>query len=58
MDEPTIHRGLQAVEQLESALDSYNAALLLVSTTPRLLETLARSLSSGASEVVRAGWAA
>ncbi|MFE4633568.1 ribosomal protection-like ABC-F family protein [Streptomyces sp. NPDC056773] len=40
LDEPTNHLDLQAIEQLESALDSYDGTLLLVSHDRRLLQSL------------------
>ncbi|MFF3641535.1 ABC-F family ATP-binding cassette domain-containing protein [Streptomyces sp. NPDC002564] len=40
LDEPTNHLDLPAIEQLESALDSYTGTLLLVSHDRRLLETV------------------
>jgi ATPase subunit of ABC transporter with duplicated ATPase domains len=40
LDEPTNHLDLPAIEQLESALQSYNGTLLLVSHDRRLLETV------------------
>ncbi|MFB7908273.1 ribosomal protection-like ABC-F family protein [Kitasatospora sp. NPDC056076] len=40
LDEPTNHLDLQAIEQLESALESYSGTLLLVSHDRRLLETV------------------
>ncbi|MGW6533009.1 ABC-F family ATP-binding cassette domain-containing protein [Streptomyces venezuelae] len=40
LDEPTNHLDLPAIEQLESALDSYNGTLLLVSHDRRLLQTV------------------
>ena len=38
LDEPTNHLDLPAIEQLESALDSYGGTLVLVSHDRRLLE--------------------
>jgi ATPase subunit of ABC transporter with duplicated ATPase domains len=40
LDEPTNHLDLPAIEQLESALDTYQGTLLLVSHDRRLLETV------------------
>jgi ATPase subunit of ABC transporter with duplicated ATPase domains len=40
LDEPTNHLDLEAIEQLELALDSYDGTLLLVSHDRRLLETV------------------
>ncbi|MFT4088844.1 MAG: ABC transporter ATP-binding protein, partial [Gordonia sp. (in: high G+C Gram-positive bacteria)] len=37
LDEPTNHLDLPAIEQLESALDSYDGALLLVTHDRRML---------------------
>lgn len=41
LDEPTNHLDLPAIEQLESALDSYPATLVLVTHDRRLLERVA-----------------
>ena len=40
LDEPTNHLDLPAIEQLESALDSYNGTLLLVTHDRRMLEAV------------------
>ncbi|MGI5211856.1 ABC-F family ATP-binding cassette domain-containing protein [Plantactinospora sp. CA-290183] len=40
LDEPTNHLDLPAIEQLESALDSYPGTLLLVTHDRRMLETV------------------
>jgi ATPase subunit of ABC transporter with duplicated ATPase domains len=40
LDEPTNHLDLPAIEQLESALDTYRGTLLLVSHDRRLLESV------------------
>ncbi|GAA2231244.1 ABC-F family ATP-binding cassette domain-containing protein [Streptomyces amakusaensis] len=40
LDEPTNHLDLVAIEQLESALDSYNGTLLLVTHDRRMLEAV------------------
>jgi ATPase subunit of ABC transporter with duplicated ATPase domains len=40
LDEPTNHLDLPAIEQLESALDSYDGSLLLVTHDRRLLDTV------------------
>ncbi|MGZ4691221.1 MAG: ABC transporter ATP-binding protein, partial [Acidimicrobiia bacterium] len=40
LDEPTNHLDLEAIEQLELALDGYDGTLLLVSHDRRLLETV------------------
>ncbi|NHA69288.1 ABC-F family ATP-binding cassette domain-containing protein [Phycicoccus flavus] len=40
LDEPTNHLDLPAIEQLESALDSYDGSLLLVTHDRRLLESV------------------
>jgi ATPase subunit of ABC transporter with duplicated ATPase domains len=49
LDEPTNHLDLPAIEQLESALESFDGTLLLVSHDRRLLETveLGRQLELG-----------
>ena len=41
LDEPTNHLDLPAIEQLEQALDAYDATLVLVSHDRRLLEAVA-----------------
>ena len=40
LDEPTNHLDLPAIEQLESALDSYDGTLLLVTHDRRMLEAV------------------
>lgn len=40
LDEPTNHLDLPAIEQLESALDSYTGTLLLVTHDRRMLEAV------------------
>ncbi|MFD1049053.1 ABC transporter ATP-binding protein, partial [Kibdelosporangium lantanae] len=40
LDEPTNHLDLPAIEQLESALDSYDGTLLLVTHDRRMLDTV------------------
>ena len=40
LDEPTNHLDLAAIEQLESALDSYDGVLLLVTHDRRMLATV------------------
>ena len=40
LDEPTNHLDLEAIEQLETALDSYDGTLLVVTHDRRLLETV------------------
>ncbi|MFC0672974.1 ABC-F family ATP-binding cassette domain-containing protein [Brachybacterium hainanense] len=40
LDEPTNHLDLEAIEQLEQALDSYTGTLLLVTHDRRMLETV------------------
>lgn len=43
LDEPTNHLDLQAIEQLEKALDAWKGTLLLVTHDRRLLESVATS---------------
>jgi ATPase subunit of ABC transporter with duplicated ATPase domains len=54
LDEPTNHLDLPAIEQLESALDSYNGTLLLVTHDRRMLEAVrvTRRLEVRAGRVV------
>ena len=40
LDEPTNHLDLPAIEQLESALDSFDGTILLVTHDRRMLETV------------------
>lgn len=40
LDEPTNHLDLPAIEQLESALDSYTGTLLLVTHDRRMLDAV------------------
>jgi ATPase subunit of ABC transporter with duplicated ATPase domains len=40
LDEPTNHLDLPAIEQLESALDSYPGTFMLVTHDRRMLESL------------------
>lgn len=40
LDEPTNHLDLEAIEQLEQALESYDGALLLVTHDRRMLESV------------------
>jgi ATPase subunit of ABC transporter with duplicated ATPase domains len=51
LDEPTNHLDLEAIEQLEQALDTYDGTLVLVSHDRRMLETvhITRTLDLGAS---------
>ena len=41
LDEPTNHLDLEAIEQLEDALDGYEGTLLLVTHDRRMLERVA-----------------
>ena len=40
LDEPTNHLDLAAIEQLESALDSFGGTVLLVTHDRRMLDTV------------------
>ena len=40
LDEPTNHLDLPAIEQLETALEAYDGALLLVTHDRRMLDTV------------------
>ncbi|TWP52480.1 ABC-F family ATP-binding cassette domain-containing protein [Lentzea tibetensis] len=53
LDEPTNHLDLAAIEQLESALDSYNGTLLLVTHDRRMLDAVhvTRHLAVGDGQV-------
>ena len=56
LDEPTNHLDLPAIEQLESALDSYDGTLLLVTHDRRMLEGVRLDQTwqvAGGSVVVR-----
>src|SRR6185369_14448300 len=55
LDEPTNHLDLPAIEQLESALDSYPGTLLLVTHDRRMLEAvhLTRMITVDAGQVVQ-----
>lgn len=57
LDEPTNHLDLPAIEQLESALDSYTGTLLLVTHDRRMLEAVrtTRRLEVAGGKVVEAG---
>ncbi|MYR72062.1 MULTISPECIES: ABC-F family ATP-binding cassette domain-containing protein [unclassified Streptomyces] len=57
LDEPTNHLDLPAIEQLESALDSYTGTLLLVTHDRRMLEAVrtTRRLEVAGGTVVEAG---
>lgn len=57
LDEPTNHLDLPAIEQLESALDSYTGTLLLVTHDRRMLEAVrtTRRLEVAGGRVVEAG---
>jgi ATPase subunit of ABC transporter with duplicated ATPase domains len=50
LDEPTNHLDMEAIEQLESALDGFDGTLLLVSHDRRLLESVevTRTINLGA----------
>ncbi|GAA1933122.1 hypothetical protein GCM10009837_68630 [Streptomyces durmitorensis] len=50
LDEPTNHLDLQAIEQLVSALDTYDGTLLLVSHDRRLLEAVRVTRRLGVSD--------
>ena len=54
LDEPTNHLDLPAIEQLESALDSYNGTLLLVTHDRRMLQAVhvTRRLEVAAGQVI------
>ena len=41
LDEPTNHLDIEAIEQLEQALDAYSCTLILVTHDRRLAEALA-----------------
>ena len=51
LDEPTNHLDLEAIEQLEQALGTYDGTLLLVTHDRRLLEAveLDRTIAIGAA---------
>jgi ATPase subunit of ABC transporter with duplicated ATPase domains len=53
LDEPTNHLDLEAIEQLEQALDSYDGTLLVVTHDRRLLESVAltRAISATGEEI-------
>ena len=53
LDEPTNHLDLPAIEQLESALESYDGTVLLVTHDRRMLEavTITRHLAVDAGHV-------
>ncbi len=53
LDEPTNHLDLPAIEQLESALESFDATLLLVTHDRRMLKavTITRHLAVDAGQV-------
>ncbi|MEU8530602.1 MULTISPECIES: ABC-F family ATP-binding cassette domain-containing protein [Streptomyces] len=54
LDEPTNHLDLPAIEQLESAMDSYNGTLLLVTHDRRMLDAVrtTRRLEVAAGKVI------
>lgn len=56
LDEPTNHLDLPAIEQLESALDSYTGTLLLVTHDRRMLDAVrtTRRLAVAAGRVTDA----
>jgi ATPase subunit of ABC transporter with duplicated ATPase domains len=53
LDEPTNHLDLEAIEQLEQALDGYDGTLLLVTHDRRLVEaiTLTRAITATGEEI-------
>jgi ATPase subunit of ABC transporter with duplicated ATPase domains len=53
LDEPTNHLDLEAIEQLERALDGYDGTLLVVTHDRRLLESVAltRAITATGEEI-------